>query len=189
MKGVGSGRFKGHELKYQFVTMYRSILKHSHQGLYDLHFLLLTDSRSVPYLAKIIEKFIRRDVKGNGSAMRVSYEFVDTRSITVHYQKAINEIRPLFTSTSEKAKKYTDDLFLMGPFYHRVFPYRKLIVLDADLKFRLDISQLYQQFDDFTDDQVMGVGIDLAPHYRIAFREYRKNNPGTRVGEPGRFQV
>merc|ERR1719273_2923539 len=43
-------------------------------------------------------------------------------------------------------------------------------------------------FEDFSNNQVMGVGVDLAPHYRIAFREYRKNNPGTKVGEPGRFQ-
>ena len=77
----------------------------------------------------------------------------------------------------------------MGPFYHRVFPYDKFIMLDADLKFKIDIAELYDHFENFTKDNVMGVGTDLAPHYRIAFREYRKKNPGTMVGEPGRFQV
>ena len=98
-------------------------------------------------------------------------------------------MRPFFTSNSEAAKKYRDDLFLMGPFYHRIFPYEKFIMLDADLKFRIDIAELYDMFEDFSNNQVMGVGVDLAPHYRIAFREYRKKNPDTSVGEPGRFQV
>ena len=47
MKGVGRGLQKCHNLKYQFVTMFRSILKHSST---NLHFILLTDERSVPYL-------------------------------------------------------------------------------------------------------------------------------------------
>ena len=99
------------------------------------------------------------------------------------------EIRPLFTSYAKEARKYTDDLFLMGPFYHRIFPYEKMILLDADLKFKIDIDELYEHFSEFQKAQVMGVGIDLAPHYRIAFREYREQNPGTVIGEPGRFQV
>ena len=114
---------------------------------------------------------------------------MDTNVITYTYIGAINRIRPFFTSNSNAAKKYRDDLFLMGPFYHRVFPYDKFIMLDADLKFKIDIAELYDHFENFTKNNVMGVGTDLAPHYRIAFREYRKKNPGTMVGEPGRFQV
>ena len=114
---------------------------------------------------------------------------MDTHFITQTYIEAIGKMRPFFTSNSEAAKKYRDDLFLIGPFYHRIFPYNKFIMLDADLKFRIDIAELYDMFEDFSNNQVMGVGVDLAPHYRIAFREYRKTNPNTMVGEPGRFQV
>jgi hypothetical protein len=35
---------------------------------------------------------------------------------------------------------------------------------------------------------MIGVGPDLAPHYRIAFRHWRANHPGTPVGEPGPMQ-
>ena len=62
-------------------------------------------------------------------------------------------------------------------------------MLDADLKFRIDIDELHNHFENFTEEQVMGVAVDLAPHYRIAFRKYRAENLGTHVGEPGRFQV
>ena len=58
-------------------------------------------------------------------------------------------------------------------------------MLDVDLKFQVDIYELFQHFQNFKPGQMIGVGPDLAPHYRIAFREYRAKNPGTPVGEPG----
>ena len=78
---------------------------------------------------------------------------------------------------------------MMGPFYHRIFPYAKFVMLDADLKFRIDIAELFDHFDHFEKEQIMGVAVDLAPHYRIAFRKYRESHPNSEVGEPGRFQV
>jgi len=185
MKGVWQGYEKCHNLKYQFVTMIRSILQKSKRK--NLHFVFLTDQKSVTYLDKILRKFIKKDFDDT-TGLNVTYDFVDTHFITQTYIEAIGRMRPFFTSNSEAAKKYRDDLFLMGPFYHRIFPYEKFIMLDADLKFRIDIAELYDMFEDFSNNQVMGVGVDLAPHYRIAFREYRKNNPDTMVGEPGRFQ-
>ena len=155
----------------------------------DLHFIVLTDQQSVPYLAKIFQKFIHRDLKTKTNKINVTYDFIDTEVIVRAYMNSIREMRPFFTSNSIQARKYRDDLFLIGPYYHRIFPYDKLIMLDADLKFRIDIAELFDHFDHFSSDQVMGVGIDLAPHYRIAFGNYRRNNPGTKVGEPGRFQV
>ena len=186
MKGVGRGLQKCHNLKYQFVTMFRSILKHTST---NLHFILLTDSRSVPYLDKLFRKFIHRDIRLKSKAINITYDFVDTQVITRNYNQAINQMRPHFTSVSKAARKYRDDLFLMGPYYHRIFPYEKLIVLDADLKFRIDIKELFELFDEFDSQQVMGSANDLSPHYKIAFRKFREANPGTHVGEPGKFQV
>lgn len=57
MKGVGQGYDKCHNLKYQFVTMLRSILKNNRKS--DLHFIFLTDPKSVPYLDKIMRKYIK----------------------------------------------------------------------------------------------------------------------------------
>jgi hypothetical protein len=187
LKGVGRGHEKGHHLKLQFVTLYRSILRHASDR--HLHFVVMTDAKSVPYLDKLFRKFIKRDLSDRSTGPHVSYDFFDTSAITQTYIKAISQMRPYFTSHSLQARKYRDDLFMMGPFYHRVFPYEKFIMLDADLKFRIDIKELFDHFDHFTSEQVMGVGIDLAPHYRVAFREYRNSHPGTKVGEPGRYQV
>ena len=72
---------------------------------------------------------------------------MDTSVITYTYIGAINKSPSFFASNSNTAKKYRDDLFLMGPFYHRVFPYDKFIMLDADLKFKIDIAELYDHFE------------------------------------------
>jgi len=61
-------------------------------------------------------------------------------------------------------------------------------MLDVDLKFRIDISELYELFQNFNENQMIGVGPDLAPHYRIALREFRSRNPSTEIGSPGKFQ-
>ncbi len=101
----------------------------------------------------------------------------------------ISQLRPFFTSLSEKARKYRDDLFLLAPFYHRVFPFDRFIMLDVDLKFKIGIEELYKEFDNFEVTNIMGVASDLSPHYMHALREYRAINPNTHIGEPGRFQV
>ncbi len=57
-------------------------------------------------------------------------------------------------------------------------------MLDADLKFKADIKELYDRFDLFTKDNVLGIGHDLQPVYRHTFWKYRQEHPETRVGEP-----
>ena len=69
-----------------------------------------------------------------------------------------------------------------------MFPYRKFIMLDVDLKFRVDVAELFRQYEEFDADQMIGVGSDLAPHYYHVLRFYRESNPGTEIGKPGRFQ-
>ena len=61
---------------------------------------------------------------------------------------------------------------------------KKVIMLDADLKFRADVKELYDRFDLFTKDNVIGIGRDMQPVYRHTFWKYRQENPGTRVGDP-----
>ena len=85
--------------------------------------------------------------------VRVDFDFYDLSALTRRYSGAIAELRPFFTSRSEGAAKYADDLFLVAPFYHRVFPFRRMIVLDLDLEFRNGIDDLYRHFDDFGPEE------------------------------------
>ncbi|ESO03615.1 hypothetical protein HELRODRAFT_157060 [Helobdella robusta] len=57
-------------------------------------------------------------------------------------------------------------------------------MLDSDLKFQDDILNLYRHFDNFEDDNVIGIAREQQPVYRHTFSSYRLNHPGTTVGEP-----
>ena len=54
---------------------------------------------------------------------------------------------------------------------------------------RVDMIELFKHFNNFAEEEVIGVANDLTPHYFDHAQEYIKQNPGTRVGSPGRFQV
>jgi hypothetical protein len=51
------------------------------------------------------------------------------------------------------------------------------------------VSELYEQFSFFEDDEVMSVASDLTPHYAHVLRHHRAEHPQSSAGEPGRFQV
>ena len=185
LKNVASGSEKSHKLKMQFVTMVRSLLRGTQPSSRPLHFLLLTDPESVPYLRPVLEKFPSRDSPGT----EVTWTFFDLGAIARRWRKEISALKPHFTSDSKQARKYADDLFLVAPFLHRTFPYSRLIMLDVDLVFRVSVEELYSQYRLFRDPGVfMGVANDLSPHYRHVLRFYREENPGTVAGEPGRMQ-
>ena len=64
-------------------------------------------------------------------------------------------------------------------------------MLDADLKFiNTDVTSLQDAFIQMTErGQIVGVGLDLSPHYSVALKKFREENPGTQIGSPGRYQV
>ena len=77
-------------------------------------------------------------------------------------------MREYFTSVAKESRKYRDDLFLVAIFYHRVFPFNRFIMLDVDLKFKIDLAELHDQFNVFENDDkrtFAAVGRDLSPHY------------------------
>lgn len=88
--------------------------------------------------------------------------------------------------SSKKDSYYSHALFFLSIAIHRVLPesMHRVIMLDADLKFMDDIHKLYDRFELFTSENIIGIGRDLQPVYRHTFWEYRSKHPGSRVGEP-----
>ena len=86
----------------------------------------------------------------------------------------------------EKGAYYSHALFFLSIAIHQVLPesIHRVIMLDADLKFMDDIRNLYDRFELFTSENIIGVGRELQPVYRHTFWAYRKKHLGTRVGEP-----
>ena len=104
----------------------------------------------------------------NGKTFDVNYSLFDVETISRHYHLQLRPLRNYFTSHAKEARKYMDDLFLIAVFYHRVFPFNRFIMLDVDLKFKIDIAELYDYFDIFENENKIAfaaVGLDLSPHY------------------------
>ena len=62
-------------------------------------------------------------------------------------------------------------------------------MLDVDLEFRVDISQLYRYFSMFQTGELVGLASDLSPHYRVASTQYRQQNPDTQVNTTQYIQI
>ena len=59
----------------------------------------------------------------------------------------------------------------------------------SDLAVHTDILQLYRQFSLFSASELVGVGRDLSPHYRLNLEQYRRWHPASTMGDPGPNQV
>ena len=96
-------------------------------------------------------------------------------------------IRPMQDQFSYKPGAYYNHvLFFLSVAMHRILPHsvQRVIMLDADLKFTDDIAKLYDLFNHFSKDNILGIARDGQPVYRHTFWQYRQQHPGSRVGEP-----
>ena len=110
----------------------------------------------------------------------------------------LNLNRPFVETLKEKSlqykfgrkDKYAADFYYVGPFYHLAFKnVKRIIFLDAtDLLFLSDIKLLNEMFDNFSEENVVGLGLDLSPHYYENLKSYRMDHPQTKLGAPGIFQ-
>ena len=65
----------------------------------------------------------------------------------------------------------------------------KYFVLPVSPHPRVDVLELYKQFDQFPEAALFGVASDIGKRYRQAAEGYLRLNPGSLVGTPGYFQV
>ena len=85
--------------------------------------------------------------------------------------------------------RYDRDLFFIAPFYHLHLPHlSKVVIVDLDLEFRCSLKELYAQFNEFSEDELMSIAANQSPYYYFATAAYRALNPHTKVGQPGKFQ-
>uniref|UniRef100_A0A3Q2U0M0 Xyloside xylosyltransferase 1 n=1 Tax=Fundulus heteroclitus TaxID=8078 RepID=A0A3Q2U0M0_FUNHE len=81
---------------------------------------------------------------------------------------------------------YSDSIFFLSVAMHHIMPesLTQIVQLDLDLKYKTNIRDLFQEFDNFPPGAVIGIAREMQPVYRHTFWQYRKENPKTRVGEP-----
>ncbi|XP_072789521.1 xyloside xylosyltransferase 1 isoform X3 [Taeniopygia guttata] len=94
---------------------------------------------------------------------------------------------------------YSDSIFFLSVAMHRIMPkgagksrplnkltpeITRIIQVDLDLKYKTNIRDLFDEFDNFPEGAVIGIAREMQPVYRHTFWQYRRENPQTKVGEP-----
>uniref|UniRef100_A0A803W4F9 Xyloside xylosyltransferase 1 n=1 Tax=Ficedula albicollis TaxID=59894 RepID=A0A803W4F9_FICAL len=81
---------------------------------------------------------------------------------------------------------YSDSIFFLSVAMHRIMPKEitRIIQVDLDLKYKSNIRDLFDEFDNFPEGAVIGIAREMQPVYRHTFWQYRRENPQTKVGEP-----
>ena len=156
--------------------------------------MIASGRRKVRPVSKIIIDYVDIDAVANGVK---ETEFIKTLQTF------------LLPNLDEKNGKYLDKLFYLGPLYHWIFPnLKKLIFMDIgesmfsmrnttfeDINLSLDLSvqtslkRLNSHFAEFSEANVLGVGHDLSPHYRLNLEQFRRWHPESSLGDPGPSQV
>ena len=79
-------------------------------------------------------------------------------------------------------------VFHIGNLHHLIFPFRRLVVLDLDLVFEVDIADQYREFESMErDDRLVAITYDQAQHYWVQFQRFRKKHHGTRYTKVSRL--
>lgn len=161
-------------LQNKFKLCVTSLLKHAKV---DINFYIIGDNDS---------QLIAKRIFAEAEDVQIKYEVksLNADELAKKMHKLVAKMQSHFSS-SPKAY-YGDSLFFLSIGLYKVFDpnVKRIILLDADLKFVEDIGQLNGLFNDFTESNLIGIARDAQPVYRHLFWKYRNENPGTRVGNP-----
>ncbi|XP_042676947.1 xyloside xylosyltransferase 1 [Centrocercus urophasianus] len=157
----------------------RSLLRHGRLRRGDgLHLHLVTDSAS----RDIGEELLRDAMRG--AAFRYQVIIHDVSELTEKLFPIVEAMQKHFSAGS--GTYYSDSIFFLSVAMHRIMPKEitQIIQVDLDLKYKANIRDLFEEFDNFQEGAVIGIAREMQPVYRHTFWQYRRENPQTRVGEP-----
>lgn len=80
---------------------------------------------------------------------------------------------------------YSDSLFFLSLGLHKIASADQdyAVMLDADIKIKVDIKEIFKEFDHFGQEALFGLAPELTPVYRHVLYTYRNKNPKTNFGE------
>ncbi|ELU12058.1 hypothetical protein CAPTEDRAFT_219773 [Capitella teleta] len=165
---------KNDDLQKQFILTVTSLFRHATIPL-NIHIIGEEASQN------LAEKIMAKNVP---STAKYKIVHLDVDHLATELADIVEPMQERFSY--KKGSYYNHALFFLSTAIHRVMPstMHRAIMMDVDLKFRGDIKQLYDQFSLFDETHVMGLAREMQPVYRHLFWYHRRENPGTRVGDP-----
>jgi len=102
---------------------------------------------------------------------------------TRNLSSVIDRMHALF-APSDPSSKYHKRLFHIAPLYHRLLSAAtsRLLVIDADVRFRGDVADLYRQLLTFGTDEMMALAPEMSPLYMQPFQKFRAQEPENGAG-------
>lgn len=142
----------------------------------NLHFVTDEPSRD-------LAKAAMRDLL-QGAAFKYKVIFHDVNALTEKLFPVVEAMQKHFSAGS--GTYYSDSIFFLSVAMHRIMPKEisRMIQLDLDLKYTSNIRELFEEFDHFPTNAVIGIAHEMQPVYRHTFWQYRQENPESKVGSP-----
>jgi hypothetical protein len=111
-------------------------------------------------------------------------QYYSVHKCAVEIEDIVFVMSPHFSS--KPGTYYSDALFFLSLGLHRIASTNQdlAVILDADTKFKVDVKELFKEFDNFGKEALFGLGPELTPVYRHVLYIYRSKNPKTNFGEP-----
>ncbi|KAM0726420.1 Xyloside xylosyltransferase 1 [Formica fusca] len=144
----------------------------------NIAFHVISDDES-----QSIAQIVIQDVKVNtGKFIKVFY--YDVHKLATQLEDIVSVMSPHFSS--KPGTYYSDALFFLSLGMHKIAPsHQKLAAMfDADTKFRKDVKDLFEEFNNFGKEALFGLAPELTPVYRHVLYLYRTKHPTTMFGEP-----
>ncbi|XP_065604181.1 xyloside xylosyltransferase 1 [Cyrtonyx montezumae] len=166
-------------LRAKAETALRSMLRHGTPRRGDaLHLHLVTDGPGRDIAQGMLRDALR------GAAFRHQVIIHDVNELTEKLFPIVEDMQKHFSAGS--GTYYSDSIFFLSVAMHRIMPKEitQIIQVDLDLKYKANIRDLFEEFDNFQERAVIGIAREMQPVYRHTFWQYRRENPQTRVGEP-----
>ncbi|XP_012217254.1 xyloside xylosyltransferase 1 [Linepithema humile] len=144
----------------------------------DIAFHVISDNDS----QRIAQTIIQDVMTNTEKFMEVFY--YDVHKLAVQLEDIVSIMSPHFSS--KPGTYYSDALFFLSLGLHRIAPncQRLAIMFDADTKFRKDVKNLFEEFNNFGKGALFGLAPELTPVYRHVLYLYRSKHPTTMFGEP-----
>ncbi|XP_053315567.1 xyloside xylosyltransferase 1 [Spea bombifrons] len=133
--------------------------------------------------SKEMGKSVMRDLL-QGASFKYKVIFHDVSALTEKLFPIVEAMQKHFSAGT--GTYYSDSIFFLSVALHRIMPkdISRIIQLDLDLKFKTNIRELFEEFDNFLQDSVIGIAHEMQPVYRHTLWQYRRENHNTKVGDP-----
>ncbi|XP_054062501.1 xyloside xylosyltransferase 1 isoform X1 [Rissa tridactyla] len=138
----------------------RSLLRHGRLGGGDaLHLHLVTEGASRDIGLGLLRDLLR------GAAFRHQVIVHDVNELTEKLFPIVEAMQKHFSAGS--GTYYSDAIFFLSVAMHRIMPKEitQIIQVDLDLKYKTNIRDLFDEFDNFPEGAVIGIAREMQPVY------------------------